>query len=695
MSETYIITAKTVDEAIAIANREYADADHEVAYDIIDMPKKGFFGIGARDAKIKITVSKVQKVELGSLVDDIRSMKTLTDRGGSRTQKQTKPTVNVTAKNVQKPAQNGQKSAQNAQTQKSAKPAQPKQNQPKTEKSAEKPVQKKPVENAQPKSDKLAQQKQQNQQKPAQKPAEKPQNQNQQKPKAEAKPAEKPVENKPVEAKQKPAQPKVETKVEAKTEPVQTTEAKAEKTYTSHLGNEVKRTRRPERKPQHTENIPSSGVTVSAPVGLSDFSGTKNGGFGSGEYKSGRISNDIRKKPVADPAKANRDALKALTFDVDAHEKAKAEEAAPVVTKAERPAKPARQNKPQQKPAEKAQPKEEKYPESTLVKTDAQPAADASAEKRLREGVTQAEMDFALDFANTLLENMKLDAKAVPADANGDEYIINGDANVYPRINIIGADTGILIGHHGETLDAIQYLVNLSALRKSKQKDGDYVKIVVDIEGYREKREETLRTLARRMAARAVKYKRNVFLEPMNAYERRIIHSELQSFENVSTHSVGADKDRKIIITYEGPDKRERPERRRQPADVAATEAVDESAVETVEDSAQAFIRNEEKRRPKKPVKLPIDKLTDLLESREDNCTAPAISEDAADAVSETEEAKQLVETEAEVGAIPEYVGEEAEAEADEAVEAEEADETEEASEEETEKENDLADEEE
>ncbi len=667
MSETYIITAKTVDEAIAIANREYADADHEVAYDIIDMPKKGFFGIGARDAKIKITVSKVQKVELGSLVDDIRSMKTLTDRGGSRTpEKKTKP-------NVQKPAQNGQKPTQNAQTQKSAKPAQPKQNQPKTEKSAEKPVQKKPVENAQPKSDKLAQQKPAvhgTAQKPAQKPAEKPQNQNQQKPKAEAKPEAKPVENKPVEAKQKPAQPKVETKVEpkvepksetkveAKTEPVQTTEAKAEKTYTSHLGNEVKRTRRPERKPQHTENIAASGVTVSAPVGLSDFSGTKASGFGSGEYKSGRISNDIRKKPVADPAKANRDALKALTFDVDAHEKAQAEEsatAAPTVTKAERPArpaKPARQNKPQPKPVEKAQQKEEKYPESTLVKTEEQPAAaaDASAEKRLREGVTQAEMDYALDFANTLLENMKLDAKAVPADANGDEYIINGEANVYPRINIIGADTGILIGHHGETLDAIQYLVNLSALRKSKQKDGDYVKIVVDIEGYREKREETLRTLARRMAARAVKYKRNVFLEPMNAYERRIIHSELQSFENVSTHSVGADKDRKIIITYEGPDKRERPDRRRQPADVSATETVDESAVETVEDSAQAFIRNEEKRRPKKPVKLPIDKLTDLLESREDGYVtsdgyvAPSEEEEVV-SEADTVEAIETVET--------------------------------------------------
>lgn len=695
MSETYIITAKTVDEAIAIANREYADADHEVAYDIIDMPKKGFFGIGARDAKIKITVSKVQKVELGSLVDDIRSMKTLTDRGGSRTpEKKTKPAVHVTAKNVQKsgakPAQKTAQTQNGAKPQTAQKPAQPKQNQPKTDKPQ------KPVENAQQKSEKPAQPKQQNQQKPAQ--------QNQPKAEKPQKPAVHGTAQKPVEAKQKAetktAQPKVEakvetkaeTKVEAKTEPVQTTEAKEEKTYTSHLGNEVKRTRRPDRKPQHTENIAASGVTVSSPVGLSDFSGTRTGGFGSGDYKSGRISNDIRKKPVADPAKANRDALKALTFDVDAHEKAKAEEsapAAPTVTKAERPArpaKPARQNKPQPKPVEKAQPKEEKY-------TDAAPAADASAEKRLREGVTQAEMDYALDFANTLLENMKLDAKAVQAEANGDEYIINGDANVYPRINIIGADTGILIGHHGETLDAIQYLVNLSALRKSKQKDGDYVKIIVDIEGYREKREETLRTLARRMAARAVKYKRNVFLEPMNAYERRIIHSELQSFENVSTHSVGADKDRKIIITYEGPDKRERPDRRqRAQAVTAATDTSATDTADTAENPAQDSVKNEEKKRPKKPVKLPIDKLTDLLESREGNFVT---SEDAADAVSETEEAKQLVETEADVGAIPEYVGEEAEAAADEAVEEEEADETEEASEEETEKENDLADEEE
>lgn len=191
MSETYIITAKTVDEAIAIANREYADADHEVAYDIIDMPKKGIFGIGARDAKIKITVSKVQKVDLGSLVDDIRSMKTLTDRGGSRTpEKKTKPAVHVTAKNVQKsgakPAQKTAQTQNGAKPQTAQKPEKPPkpQNQPKSadksaEKSAEKPVQqksaqKKPVENAQPKSEKQNQQKPQNQPKVAEKSAEKP-----------------------------------------------------------------------------------------------------------------------------------------------------------------------------------------------------------------------------------------------------------------------------------------------------------------------------------------------------------------------------------------------------------------------------------------------------------------------------------------------------------------------------------------
>lgn len=645
MSETYIVTAKTVDEAIAVANREYADADHEVSYEIIDMPKKGFFGIGARDAKIKITVSKIQKVELGSLVDDIRGMKKLTDRNNTHNiakkpaqQKTDKPKSDKPAQ--QKPAQ--QKPVQQKPVQK--KPAEAKQEQKSEQQSVQqKPVQKqtKPAnEKAVQKTDKPVAEKA-TQQKPAQPKSDKPANEKaaqkpkkaepklenkvEQKVEAKAEPKQnKPATEKPVEqntAQQKPvqkkAEAKVETKVEAKVE--QKVETKAEPKKHSALGNEGKPRTRKENKPKNVRNIPASSVTVPETLGLDDFKGAKNEGFGSGDYKSGRMSNDIRKKPrITDPQKANRDALKALTINVDEENRKAREEA-------ERARKAAEKAKEEAEKAEKAEVAPE-YPLMTLesheiVEVEVAPTAEENAEieavevveaneaaeapveeKKVREGVTQAEMDFALDFANTLLENMKLDAKAEAAEAGDEEYIVNGDANVYPKINIVGNDTGILIGHHGETLDAIQYLVNLSALRKSKQKDGDYVKIVVDIEGYREKREETLRALAKRMAAKAVKYKRNIFLEPMNAYERRIIHSELQFYENVSTHSVGTDKDRKIVITYEGADKRERSERRSY-------------------DGKRREERNGERRdgerRRQKPVKLPIDKLEDLLESRE------------------------------------------------------------------------------
>lgn len=621
MSETYIVTAKTVDEAIAIANREYADAEHEVAYEIIDMPKKGFFGIGARDAKIKITVSKIQKVELGSLVDDIRGMKKLTDRNNA-------PKKSVQQKPERASTKPAEKAAQKQNKPTSEKPAQEKPVQKqKSEKTAEhKPVQNKPVEQ------KAVEQKKPVQQKPAQKqnkPAEKPVEQKNVQQKAvqkQNKPtSDKPVEQKPVQQK---SEAKVETKAEAKVEnkpkkaeikpeakPETKVEAAPQQKKRSALGNEGKPRSRTENKPKNVRNIPASSVTVPETLGLENFKNTKNEGFGYGEYKSGKMSNDIRKKPkITDPQKANRDALKALTINVDEENRKAREEAERAKKAAE--------------VAEKAEPAPE-YPLMTLESheiveaevlptaeekaeietaevnenTEAEAAVEAPAEeKKIREGVTQAEMDFALDFANTLLENMKLDAKAEAADAGDEEYVINGDANVYPKINIVGNDTGILIGHHGETLDAIQYLVNLSALRKSKQKDGDYVKIVVDIEGYREKREETLRSLAKRMAAKAVKYKRNIFLEPMNAYERRIIHSELQFYENVSTHSVGTDKDRKIVITYEGADKRERSERRSY-------------------DGKRREERNGERRdgerRRQKPVKLPIDKLEDLLESRE------------------------------------------------------------------------------
>lgn len=247
---------------------------------------------------------------------------------------------------------------------------------------------------------------------------------------------------------------------------------------------------------------------------------------------------------------------------------------------------------------------------------------------RKKVGVTAAEMNAAVDFVNTLLRDMQIDAVCAPvACPEGEEYEIVGEADRYPAVEITGSGSGILIGHHGETLDAIQCLLNLASIRKSDHEAGaDYVKIALDIENYRAKREETLRALAKRMAARAVKYKRNVFLEPMNAYERRIIHSELQGVPFVSTHSVGTDKNRKIIITYEGPDKKPMgsgaPKKRRPnaPADsnpqaASNPRAAGEENVERSRRNRKPGGAGEKKDRPRppKPQKLPIESLPDFL----------------------------------------------------------------------------------
>ena len=162
--------------------------------------------------------------------------------------------------------------------------------------------------------------------------------------------------------------------------------------------------------------------------------------------------------------------------------------------------------------------------------------------------VSADEMKCAVSFLTELFSVMELKSSAVP-----ENEIVEGSDDVGRVINVAGEDSGILIGDHGETLDALQYLVNLAVNRKSGTlSKREYVKVIVDIENYRAKREETLRALARRMAARALKYRRNVLLEPMNPYERRIIHSEIQGIDGVSTHSVGSDENRRVIITVEG-----------------------------------------------------------------------------------------------------------------------------------------------
>ncbi len=151
----------------------------------------------------------------------------------------------------------------------------------------------------------------------------------------------------------------------------------------------------------------------------------------------------------------------------------------------------------------------------------------------------------AVAFIEKLLADMSIDA---------DMQVTEGE-NGETRISITGESAAILIGHHGDTLDSLQYLANLAANKRMDGKKEEYTKISVDVEGYRAKREETLRALARRMATKVQKYKKSVMLEPMNPYERRIIHSEIQNIEGVSTNSIGSENNRKIVIFLDSDNK--------------------------------------------------------------------------------------------------------------------------------------------
>ncbi len=147
--------------------------------------------------------------------------------------------------------------------------------------------------------------------------------------------------------------------------------------------------------------------------------------------------------------------------------------------------------------------------------------------------------DIALEFVRQIVARMEL-ADTTVTMSDGE----NGEK----RISVDGDNAGVLIGHHGETLDSLQYLTNLAANKKIEGEKREYIKVTVDVEGYRAKREETLRSLARRMADKVVRYKKSVMLEPMNPYERRIIHSEVQNIAGVATNSIGSENNRRVVI---------------------------------------------------------------------------------------------------------------------------------------------------
>ena len=225
-------------------------------------------------------------------------------------------------------------------------------------------------------------------------------------------------------------------------------------------------------------------------------------------------------KPQIEPEKKQEKKPEKKAEKKPVEKKAEEKKPAPEKKKAEKKAEPA-EKKEQEKPAVKAEIRPMEKPEVTMIAaeelTDDSPAGTAHA---------------------FLAELTKLMGVDVTIDMGTD-----AEGNVYGYIN--GDTLGILIGRRGETLDAVQYL---TSLKVNRGREG-YTRVTLDTENYRAKREDTLIRLANRMAKRALRTGRKVSLEPMNPYERRIIHYALQQTEGVTTHPEGEEPNRHVVIT--------------------------------------------------------------------------------------------------------------------------------------------------
>ena len=190
--------------------------------------------------------------------------------------------------------------------------------------------------------------------------------------------------------------------------------------------------------------------------------------------------------------------------------------------KPEKPRAP-KADKPAKQPREPREPKAEK-PKASKVERTYEPAAAGSNEEKIE------------TFIKGLLENMG--SQAVP-------HAWLSEEGVY-RVELTGEGLGFLIGRRGETLDAIQHLANYAVNRNVE----GHIRINVDAEDYRQKREESLRRYARKKAQQVLKARRRTMLEPMNAYERHVIHASLQDMDNITTHSTGTEPNRRVVIEY-------------------------------------------------------------------------------------------------------------------------------------------------
>ena len=206
---------------------------------------------------------------------------------------------------------------------------------------------------------------------------------------------------------------------------------------------------------------------------------------------------------------------------------------APQPPKAE-PPKPA-QSAPAPAPAKRPEPPKQEKPRAPKAPRPEKPKAPAAPRTYTPAEPGSVEEKIEV-FIKGLLEHM--DSNAVP-------HCWKDEGNTY-KVDLVGDDLGYLIGRRGDTLDAIQHLTNYTINRDVE----GHIRVNVDAECYREKREESLRRYARKKAQQVLKARRRTTLEPMNAYERHVIHAALQDMENITTHSTGVEPNRRVVIEY-------------------------------------------------------------------------------------------------------------------------------------------------
>ena len=238
----------------------------------------------------------------------------------------------------------------------------------------------------------------------------------------------------------------------------------------------------------------------------------------------------VPEAPKVALSSASRSKPKAKPVAPKAEPKVEAPKPAPEAPKAEPKAEP-KVEAPKPAPQQPKAPKENKAP-----KTEKQPKAKPVAPKEFAPAEPGSVEEKIETFLKGLLEHMG--SKAVP-------HAWKENENTY-MVELVGEDLGYLIGRRGDTLDALQHLSNYTINRGIE----GHIRINVDAEAYRQKREDSLRRYATKKAQQVLKARRRTTLEPMNAYERHVIHATLQDMDRITTYSVGTEPNRRVVIEY-------------------------------------------------------------------------------------------------------------------------------------------------